>query len=186
MTTTALRWLEPGHPEPVRAVELPGGGGPREDALLAGARLDGLLCPGPDGRAATLDLAGSAAARASSLAGRVPGGGAVCLGTAVWVHTGLSHPGHLQVCPAPGAGRVGTVALTLVEDDVVVLESLTVTTPLRTACDIARLAPLDRAATGLLALRRTGLDLAEVSAALALQRRRPFVQRGRDLVALLL
>jgi hypothetical protein len=61
-----------------------------------------------------------------------------------------------------------------------------VTTPLRTACDIARLAPLDRAATGLLALRRTGLDLAEVSAALALQRRRPFVQRGRDLVALLL
>lgn len=185
MTTSALRWLEPGHPEPVRAVDLPGGRGPRGDALLAGARLDGLLCPGPDGRAGTLDLSRSVAARASSLVARVPDSGALCLGTAVWVHTGLSHPGHLQVCPAPGAGRVGSVSLSLDTQDVVVLESVTVTTPLRTACDVARLAPLDRAASGLLALRRAGLDLAEVSAALLLQRRRPYVQRARELLDLL-
>lgn len=85
--------------------------------------------------------------------------------TACWLHTGVLPPGgHLQVPPVsifrlPGKGRLrnklcdsGERAFTT--DDLTVLEGLTVTTPLRTAHDLGRLATRDWAMAGLDALLR--------------------------------
>lgn len=153
--------------------------------------LDGLLLP-PVGRPATLGPPPSPPdppGRARTYTDVLPAGAVVCRGSALWVHTGRFRPVRLEASGSAGqrvpGGSPRCRAAALDDGDVVVLGGVPVTTPVRTACDLARFWQPAAAADGLLALRAAGLALEEVAEALARYRGRPHVRRARDLVDLL-
>jgi hypothetical protein len=105
--------------------------------------------------------------RAQALALVVPDDAAVTDWTACWLHTGVLPPGdHLRVPPisifrVPGKTRLRNKLCmsgerAFLTEDLMVLEGVTVTTPLRTAADLGRLAPRDWALAGMDALCRQG------------------------------
>ena len=104
--------------------------------------------------------------RARALCRVVPRGAVVVDWTATWLYTGtLPFGQHVEVPPVsifrlPGHGRLRNQLCrsgdrTLRREDVQVIDGITVTTPLRTALDIGRLARRDDAIGGLDALLRT-------------------------------
>lgn len=131
--------------------------------------------------------------RARALSLVVPDCAVVTDWTACWLHAGVLPPGgHLQVPPVsifrlPGKGRLksqlcesGERALT--PEDLTVLEGLTVTTPLRTAHDLGRLAGRDWAMAGLDAMLRLGdFSKDELVADVERYRRQRGVVQLRDL-----
>jgi hypothetical protein len=105
--------------------------------------------------------------RAQALLLIVPKHAVVCDWTAVWLFTGVLPPNqHLEVPPVSlflprGRGRLrnelcSSGERSFARGDVMTLEGLTVTTPLRTAWDIGRLAHRDLAIGALDALLRMG------------------------------
>jgi hypothetical protein len=105
--------------------------------------------------------------RCKALALVVPLGAVITDWTAVWLWTGMLPFGdHLHVPPVSvflhaGQGRLrnGLVASgerSFLPCDLVVVDGLTVSTPLRTACDVGRLSHRDLALAGLDALLRHG------------------------------
>lgn len=105
--------------------------------------------------------------RAQALQLVVPEHSVIVDWTAVWLHTGILPPNqHLEVPPVSlfrhrGKGRLrndlcSSGERTFGPDDLVTIGGLTVTTPLRTAWDIGRLAPRDLAMGALDALLRLG------------------------------
>jgi hypothetical protein len=105
--------------------------------------------------------------RAQALQLVVPGDAVIVDWTAVWLYTGVLPPNqHLEVPPVslfrhPGKGRLrnGLCASgerMFARDDLVTVEGLTVTTPIRTAWDIGRLTHRDLAIGALDALLRIG------------------------------
>jgi hypothetical protein len=105
--------------------------------------------------------------RAQALHLVVPEDAVIVDWTAVWLYTGVLPPNqHLAVPPVSvfrprGRGRLrnglcSSGERSLTPDDVVTFEGLTVTTPIRTAWDIGRLAPRDMAIGALDALLRMG------------------------------
>src|SRR3954447_11356576 len=97
----------------------------------------------------------------------VPPGAVITDWTAVWLWTGMLPFGdHLQVPPVSvflhaGQGRlrnglVSSGERTFLPRDLVSMSGLTVTTPMRTACDVGRLSHRDLALAGLDALLRHG------------------------------
>lgn len=105
--------------------------------------------------------------RSQALALVVPEHAAVVDWTAVWLYTGLLPPGqHLEVPPVSLFRQAGHHRLrntlcasgerTLLREDLTEFGGLSVTTPLRTALDVGRLAYRDHAIGALDALLRTG------------------------------
>jgi hypothetical protein len=105
--------------------------------------------------------------RAQALALVVPDDAAVTDWTACWLHTGVLPPGdHLLVPPVsifrlPGRTRLRNKLCSSGEraflaEDLMVIEGVQVTTPLRTATDIGRLASRDWALAGIDVLHRQG------------------------------
>lgn len=116
---------------------------------------------------AAADLPDDLLLRARALALVVPSGAATTDWTACWIHTGVLPPGgHLDVPPVsffrlPGQGRLRNGLCDSGErafgpDDLMDVEGLTVTTPLRTALDLGRFARRDWALAGMDSLARTG------------------------------
>ena len=104
--------------------------------------------------------------RAQALQLAVPDHAVVTDWTACWLHTGVLPPGdHLAVPPVsvfrfPGRGRLRNGLARSGErsfdpQDLMVIEGVTVTTPLRTALDLGRFAPRDWAIAGIDVLLRT-------------------------------
>lgn len=105
--------------------------------------------------------------RAQALHLAVPQHSVIVDWTAVWLFTGILPPNqHLEVPPVSlfrhrGRGRLrndlcSSGERTFGPGDLMTIEGLTVTTPLRTAWDIGRLSPRDMAIGALDALLRTG------------------------------
>lgn len=105
--------------------------------------------------------------RARALSLVVPDSAVVTDWTACWLHSGVLPPGgHLEVPPVsvfrfPGKARLRNELCDSGErsfepEDLTVLDGLAVTTPLRTAHDLGRLASRDWAMAGLDALLRLG------------------------------
>lgn len=105
--------------------------------------------------------------RAQALALIVPRDAAVTDWTACWVHAGVLPPGdHLTAPPVSifkfaGKGRLRNALCTSGErtfdaTDLMVLEGVTMTTPLRTALDLGRFASRDWAIAGMDSLLRLG------------------------------
>ena len=105
--------------------------------------------------------------RARALSLVVPDSAVVTDWTACWLHAGVLPPGgHLQVPPVsifrfPGEARLRNELCdsgerTFKPEDLTVLDGMAVTTPLRTAHDLGRLASRDWAMAGLDALLRLG------------------------------
>jgi hypothetical protein len=110
--------------------------------------------------------------RAQALALIVPEGAAVTDWTACWLYTGFLPPNdHLTVPPVcvyrfAGRGRLRNDLCrsgerTFLPEDLTQINGLTVTTPLRTALDLGRLAPRDHAIAALDALLRHGTFTSE-------------------------
>jgi hypothetical protein len=136
------------------------------------------------------------ALRCKALALVVPPGAVITDWTAVWLWTGMLPWGdHLRVPPVSvflhaGQGRlrnrlVDSGERSFLPRDLVVIDGLTVTTPLRTACDVGRLSSRDLAMAGLDALLRHGtFTLEELLAELDRFRRQRGVVQLRCLAPL--
>lgn len=134
---------------------------------LHAARLDGLLYPVAEAFR-PIDYPDGATVRASALRRALPGRLVAAEETAAWVWCGgsLAHPLRSYVRPRSRARPEPTAWLVvreivLHEGDVVTLSGQAVTTALRTACDLARLAQRPRAAELLCHLVASGCVLAE-------------------------
>jgi hypothetical protein len=112
-------------------------------------------------------VADSLLTRARSLALVVPENAAVTDWTACWLFTGVLPPGQHRKIPevhlfrSPGCGRLRNHLCvsgerSLLPEDLMVVEGVTVTTPLRTAWDLGRLSPRDQAIGAVDALLRHG------------------------------
>jgi hypothetical protein len=138
-------WLFPEAVEPVTVVEA-------RDPLLRYAYCDGSV--GPTLRLPR-DLDPADAHR--SLARSLPAGTVACLATAWALHEGRPLPeGGPDVVASPGleaAAGVRTHALDVPDSDIVTVRGLRLTTRMRTALDLARLAPLEVAAQAMIDLR---------------------------------
>lgn len=131
--------------------------------------------------------------RARALSLVVPDAAVVTDWTACWLHVGVLPPGgHLEVPPVsifrfPGKGRLRNTLCASGERaftarDLTALEGLTVTTPLRTALDLGRLASRDWAMAGLDALLRLAdFSREELLADVERYRRQRGVVQLRDL-----
>ncbi|MFC4555180.1 hypothetical protein [Georgenia faecalis] len=177
---SSLDWLRPAAPEPVLACSL-------DDAGLRWAALDGLLAPaGPGGLAAT-DLLAGPTGRADALAPGLPPGVALARASAVWVHTGRHRPTVTEVLVPRGRRwhaphlRVHTQGID--PGDLVRVGAALVTSPVRTAADVARWTPCPAATAQLADLLATGVDPAEVTDHLEHHRHEPHTRRARELLA---
>ena len=126
-------------------------------------------------RAAGADLAADVVADPAARAALLGRDRAVlCLRGAAWVHAGRHAPGsppQPEHAPLPGRRRDALPRqLRLRPDDVVHLGPVPVTTPVRTALDLARLVGEDDALRWLVALARAGLDLEALAGACAAPR----------------
>jgi hypothetical protein len=134
--------------------------------------------------------------RARALALVVPPDAAVTDWSACWLHSGVLPPGgHLEVPPvsvfrSPGRGRLRNgISLSgersFAKQDLTRVEELLVTTPVRTAWDLGRLATRDWALAGMDALLRGGgFDLPELVGGVERFRRQRGVVQLRKLAPL--
>jgi len=143
-------------------------------AELEAARLDGDVYRLGDGFR-PVDLPDTAAARAASLAREIPRRLIAHGGTAAWIWRALSHlPRPLECCHPVGTTAPGVPMLAirvrerrLADEDVAIAGGMRVTTPLRTALDLIRVAAasFDREAVIRL-LRGAGLGRDALEAAI--------------------
>jgi hypothetical protein len=135
--------------------------------VLARLARDGYVRRVLKGVYVTVQSGDSLLLRAQALLLVVPAHAVVTDWTAVWLYTGLHPPnGHLQLPPIcmflpAGRGRLrnglcDSGERTFAREDLMVVDELTVTTPLRTAWDMGRLAHRDRAIGAIDGLLRHG------------------------------
>lgn len=180
----ALTRPEPGLPRTLRPATV--GGEVAYSSLRAAGHLVELT-PG------VAVLAGTAVTRTDRLAAlgpRIPPRTVVGRLSAVWVHTGRGAPGELSVLYAPGTHRppgrpdLRTHQATLAPADVEGLPGLHVTSPLRTAVDVARHVPRDLALAALTHLWGAGLATpAQMTARLREHRASPCTSEALDIIA---
>lgn len=180
----ALTRPEPGLPRTLRPATV--GGEVAYSSLRAAGHLVELT-PG------VAVLAGTAVTRTDRLAAlgpRIPPRTVVGRLSAVWVHTGHGAPSELSVLYAPGTHRppgrpdLRTHQATLAPADVEGLPGLHVTSPLRTAVDVARHVPRDLALAALAHLWGAGLATpAQMTARLREHRASPCTSEALDIVA---
>ncbi|WP_129339843.1 hypothetical protein [Cellulomonas endophytica] len=133
----------------------------------------GALVAVADGTAARCAALAVPAVRAAALASLVPARAALARTAAAWVHVGGPPPTRVEVVVPTGARRVdphpGRVALeaALPAADLVTLGPVRVTTPARTAADVARALPPEDARPWLRRLADGGLEVRDVLDALA-------------------
>jgi hypothetical protein len=147
---------------------------------------DGLLVEVWPGRLRARDLGVTLEDRARAIVRLLPPRAVACRQTAVWVHTGQFRPPALDVVLASrgtASAAVRCHAESLPAGAVVEIEGLRVTSPARTAVDVARWAGPGQAGALLGALRRAGLPEDEVRLALEQARGLPGVGRARELLA---
>lgn len=155
-------------------------------AELSALRLDG-DCFGLGEATVAIDQPVDAATRALTIATVVPAGLVAETSTAAWVHgaaPALHRPLQCSVDRVNGRRTVPAGAalreVWFAADDVQVLGGVTVTTPLRTAFDLARLEPadaeVDRTIRAL--LRLAGLTALQAAAALRARGAMPHKRRG--------
>ena len=159
-TPPALQRLRPPTPGPPAAVVA------RTDvpaSTWTGLHLDGVLVPlwREVSRLVTVDE--GPAVRAQAFAALVPGRAVVGQLAAAWVHAGGTPPHRVTVLVRSGARRPDphpdrlAAEADLADDDVQSCGGVAVTTVLRTALDVARWVPADRALPALRALVPAGL-----------------------------
>ena len=130
----------------------------------AGLLRDGLLAPVWGGAARVTACVEDPAVRVAALARLVPERGVVGRATAVWVHAGGPAPVRADVLVQTRARRPDphpdrrTHEADLTDADVETIAGVRVTTPLRTALDVARWLPAAQSLPLLRALRDVGLD----------------------------
>lgn len=138
-------WLFPAPVEPVTAIE-------SSEPLMRYAHCEGSAMPG-----SRLPRDLDPADPYGMVARLLPAGALTCLGTAWALHAGTPLPAdELDVVAAPSLGPVAGVrahALDVPADDIATVRGLRLTTRMRTALDLARLAPLDVAAQAIMDLR---------------------------------
>ncbi len=146
---------------------------------------DGVLRVVADDAAVSARTPVTASTRAAALAPRVPAHAVLTGPTAVWVYCGGRMPELLYVAHRPGTHRPDVWAFTAVWSfpglvaDSVLLGGVPVTTPERTAVELAlRLAP-DVAVPLLADLRAAGTDLAAAARSLERRTRVPGRPRAR-------
>lgn len=141
---SAVRWLLPPLACPPHA-PLTAGASDRLEVLEA-MRRDGLLVHVAGGVYLPVDVAGSVLARAAALARVVPPGGVVGMSTAAWLHGAPADFAPVEVLvphnagPRPAVEGVREHHTTIPAADVVRIGGLRLTTPARTAADLARCA----------------------------------------------
>jgi len=129
-----------------------------------GLRLDGVLVPLTDSVGVTGERPPAPEDRALALAPALPRHGTLGRATAAWVHVGGPAPGRACVLVPVGVRRPDpredrTCAETVfAEDDVVLVAGVRVTSPVRTAADVARWSEHREAVVWLVALADAGVD----------------------------
>jgi hypothetical protein len=178
--TRALDWLRPRATEPLLGQR---GRSAEADHL----RRDGLVVELWPGTLRALDLAHGAAGRSGAVTDLVPSGAVLAYQAAVWVHTGRHRPERLDVVLTGGRHRstpdVRMHAERLPPLDVVRIGGRAVTSPGRTAVDIARRSRASDVPGLLAALSAVGLSPAEVRTALERATGMRGTPRARQLLA---
>ncbi|ACZ21686.1 hypothetical protein Sked_17590 [Sanguibacter keddieii DSM 10542] len=171
MTTLAYLLADTPRVGPLVTPRSPGCTGAAWASLLR----DGYLVEVRDGYALVAGVAESAGLRACTFAQEVTGGLVLARSWAAWVHTGGPPPrGRTCVVYRPGTSRpkarawLDAVQAPLRPWDVTELGGVALTTPVRTAMDLATWSTEDDARRALLRLAAAGTDLGE--AALQLDR----------------
>ncbi|MCL1870760.1 MAG: hypothetical protein FWF90_10150 [Promicromonosporaceae bacterium] len=167
MEPVVVSALLPAHPPPRPSVVRPADVGGR--AAWQVLVRDGALRVLADDVALAAGREPTPAARAAAIAPRVPPRAVVAGPTAVWVHAGGPGPGALHLAyrsgthrpDSPGAASVWSG--TGLGTDSGVVGGVRVTTPERTAVDVARRLPRERALPLLARLAGSGADLAAAS-----------------------
>lgn len=142
------------------------------DTAWDALRRDGDLVEVRDGWAVAAGTPVTPSTRAASLGGTVPRDVVVGRATAAWVHTGFPRPGRVCVLYSPGGYRPRSGPLLEVAQATVrpwELErvgALTLTSPVRTALDVATWCPEDEVQPILRALLRHGVVVDEALARL--------------------
>jgi hypothetical protein len=177
----ALDWLLPRSVDPLRTVR-------GEGVAAQLAQRDGLVTELWPGLLVARDQPEGPAERLAAVAGLVPPGAVLARRSALWVHTGRYRPSRLDVVLAGRRHRSTAMVQVHLERtsdaDVVPLPKGRVTSPARTAVDIARREPARQAVTWLAALH-AGSDLRGDDVVRALERAGglPGVTRARQLLA---
>jgi hypothetical protein len=178
--TRALDWLSPTSAGPFT-------GQARGSAEAESLRFDGLAAEIWPGVLRALDLAAGPEGRTGAVAELVPRGAVLAYRSAVWVHTGRYRPDRLDVVLSGGRQRscaaVRMHTERLASADVLVLGAMAVTSPARTAVDVARRSHPRDVQEWLAALRAHGLCPAEVEDALSRAGRLRGTPRARALLA---
>lgn len=177
----ALDWLAPRAPEPIRDLQ-------SDDPDTRELLREGLLVEIWPGTAYARDLDLGPADRARVVSTDVPGGTVVARSSAVWIYTGRFRPDHLDVL-AGGARRRSTPRAVVHSEpvaptDVVRIGPVDVTTPERTALDVARWEPDEgRAMAWIEALCAVGVAPDALTAVLRRADGRPGIERARRRLA---
>lgn len=142
-----------------------------------------------DGVAVPVALPITPAVRAAALADKVRGSMALAGRTAVWVHTGLTSGGNLQLAGIPDRSRPRFMTGVDVWDTrhgtsaVTTLGGVRVTTPLQTAIEVAVHLPAPEAHRMLLALASSGVDLSDATKRMDLMNRVQGRPRARAILS---
>ncbi|GAB2467160.1 hypothetical protein [Xylanimonas ulmi] len=124
---------------------------------------DGALRVVADDAAVPVGAAIPPEARAAAIAGRVPATAVVVGPSAVWLHCGGLAPEPLDLARRNGTRRLASESTRV--------GAVRVTTPTRTAIDVAAMLPHEVAVTMLVDLARAGVDLGAVARSLELRPR---------------
>jgi len=191
VSTASLRWLldDGAHAAP----DVFAAGPDAPAAVLAAMTGEGLLVPALPGVWLAADAAASPAARCRALTRLAPARGVVAGGAALWARGLLATCPRVDVVLPPGAAGgsrstpdgVRLRGLALGPGDVEALSGLALTTPARTAADVARWCPdgEQAAVAWVAAVLRAGCAAEQVRAALEVSPRSPGVRRGRRVLA---
>ena len=157
-------------------------------AAWAGMMRDGVLVALTDGVAVTGDEPAGEGDRALALSPALPRHGVLGRDSAAWVHTGTRPPARACVLvpvgvrrPAPRPDRTCAEAV-FGPSDVLLVAGTAVTTPERTAEDVARWLPPQDAVARLVELAALGLDLRAVRRRLDALAGRRHVRRAHTVV----
>ena len=158
-------------------------------ATLDAMRLEGLVVHVAGPVYLPVDAVGHIAARRAALQVLVPAGAVVGLLAAAWAHGVTTDPDPVDVLVRRAAGGPGRVVggvrrreIAVPDDEVLDAGRVRLTTPARTAADVARHVPADLARPVLTALLATGADVDAVLAGLGGERRYPRAVAARALV----
>jgi hypothetical protein len=176
----ALDWLRPTAIEPVRCLT-------SDRCADDGDRRDGLLVEVWPGVLRARDLPPGPAERVAAVHPLLPRGAVVARQAAVWAHTGRHRPRRLDVVldgtRHRSTGAVLVHAERLHPADVLRIGGGAVTSPARTAVDVARWADPADVADWVAALLLAGLRRADLGTALERAAGLPGIGRARDLLA---